>query len=80
MDGWCLIELSDDEFNDLYEDDHTQIDFSAKYNASSTLQIFFNAKNLTDEPFYAFHGSRNRVGQYEEYGKSCEFGLSYRNK
>ncbi len=74
-----LMEL-DDAFNDLYEDEHLQIDFSAKFNAMTNLQVFFNAKNLTDEPFYAYHGNRNRNGQYEEYGLAFELGLSYRNK
>lgn len=75
-----LVELDSDAFNDRFEDEHTQVDFSAKYNANEQLQLFLTAKNLTDEPFYAYHGDRSRNGQYEEYGMSFEFGVSYRNK
>jgi len=75
-----LISVSSDSFNDLYEDAHTQVDFSSKYEFSDNLQVFFNAKNLTDEPFYAYRGTESRNGQYEEYGMSFELGLTYRNK
>lgn len=74
-----LLEL-DDAFNDLYEDEHLQIDFSAKFNLNDSWQFFANAKNLTDEPFYTFHGNRSRNGEYEEYGTSFELGFTYRNQ
>lgn len=68
-----------DATNDLYQSSHTQIDFSAKYNVSDSTQLYFNAINLSDEPFYNYHGSRSYNGQYEEYGQSFVFGFSYRN-
>ena len=77
-----LMELGGDEdgFNDLYEDAHTQVDFSSKYEFNDNVQVFFNAKNLTDEPFYAYRGNKARNGQYEEYGVSFELGITLRNK
>ena len=75
-----LIELGGDAFNDLYEDDHTQVDFSGKVNVSDSFQVFFNAKNLTDEPFYAYHGNTSRNGQYEEYGATFELGVTFKNQ
>ncbi len=74
-----LIEL-DDEFNDLYEDEHMQLDFAGKFNINESLQVFFNAKNLTDEPYYAYHGDRSRNGMYEEYGRSFELGVTFTNQ
>lgn len=74
-----LIAVADEAFNDLYEDDHSQIDFSGKYYFNDQLQVFFNAKNLSDEPFYAYRGTQNRNGQFEEYGLSYELGVSFRH-
>lgn len=35
----------------------------------------FNAVNLNDEPFYAYHGSRRYNRQFEQYGRTCELGF-----
>lgn len=74
-----LLAVAEESFNDLYEDEHSQIDFSAKYFFGDQLQMFFNAKNLTDEPFFAYRGATSRLGQFEEYGPSFELGISFRN-
>ena len=36
----------EDASNDLYEDEHHQLDFTAKYDINQNLQVFFNAINL----------------------------------
>jgi len=61
---------------DVLEDTHTQVDFSAKYFLSDTIQVYFNATNLTDEPYYLFHGDSRYNYQYEEYGQTFEFGVT----
>ncbi|ATC96730.1 TonB-dependent receptor [Pseudoalteromonas tunicata] len=55
---------------------HTQLDFSAKYYFNERAQVYFNATNLTDEPFYLYHGTASNNYQYEEYGRSFELGLT----
>lgn len=65
-----------DNGNDVIEDKHTQIDFSAKYYLDDTMQIYFNAINLTDEPYYLYHGTPAYNYQYEEYGASFELGFT----
>ena len=65
-----------DNSSDVFEDTHTQIDFSAKYYIDDTMQIYFNAVNLTDEPYYLYHGNENYNYQYEEYGSSFELGFT----
>ncbi|WP_428820256.1 TonB-dependent receptor [Microbulbifer sp. MCCC 1A16149] len=68
------VDLEDEAF-DLYEDDHMQLDLSAKYRFENGMQVFFNAVNLTDEPFYA--NRRGYNGQYEEYGPAYVLGVTY---
>lgn len=60
----------------VYGDDHLQLDISAKYYLTDTINVFFNAVNLTDEPMYLYHGHRNFNYQYEEYGRSFELGIT----
>ncbi|WP_448245450.1 TonB-dependent receptor [Thalassotalea agariperforans] len=65
-----------DNDSSVYEDTHTQVDFTAKYYFSETMQVYFNAVNITDEPLYIYHGDRAYNYQYEEYGASFELGFT----
>lgn len=68
------------EFDDevrIYEDDHNQLDFSAKYHVNDQLNVHFNMINITDEPFYAYYGEQQYNYQYEEYGRTFELGVTY---
>lgn len=60
----------------VFEDTHTQVDFTAKYYINNTMQVYFNAVNLTDEPMYLYHDSTRYNYQYEEYGSSFELGFT----
>ena len=78
--GRRLLELDLGEAdNDLYQNEHVQLDFTARYDVTDNWQLLFDAVNLTDEPFYAYHGGSRFNGQYEEYGPSLRLGLTYRN-
>ena len=72
-----LEDLSDSDF-DIYQDTHLQLDLSATWNVTEELQLAFSAVNLTDEPYYAYFGSRAYNAQYEEYGRTISVGLRYR--
>lgn len=72
------VDLGDKE-NDLYQDDHMQVDFTAKYDVNDSMQMYFSAINLNDEPYYRYHGNTNNNAQYEEYGSSFVLGITYRN-
>ncbi|CAH9061813.1 hypothetical protein PSECIP111951_02566 [Pseudoalteromonas holothuriae] len=61
----------------VYQDAHMQLDISAKYHMTEQYQLYFNAINLTDEAYYLFHGTRDYNYQYETYGRSFEFGVSF---
>ncbi len=69
----------DDAAEDTHQDDHLQIDLSAKFDVSDTVQLYFNGVNLNDEPFYVYQGAKNYNAQYEEYGPSYVLGVTYRN-
>jgi len=61
---------------DVYQDAHMQIDFSAKYYLNSTTQFYFNAVNMSDEPYYLYHGETQYNYQFEEYGRSFQLGVT----
>ncbi len=62
----------------VYQDSHNQLDLNVNYHINDDLKVYFNAINLTDEPFYLYHGSAAYNYQYEEYGSTFELGISYK--
>jgi len=72
-----LIEVDelDDSAFDRFEDDHLQIDFTAKAFVAEGVQVYFKAINLNDEPFYAYSGRSRFNAQYEEYGPTYQLGV-----
>ena len=69
-------ELDDPAF-DVFQDTHTQIDLSGRWNVTPGLQISAALINITDEPFYNYFGSRAYNAQYEEYGRTFSLGIRY---
>lgn len=66
----------DDGDASVYENTHQQLDFSGKYYITDTMQVYFNAVNLTDEPMHFFHGKPQYNYQFEQYGRSFEIGFT----
>ena len=71
-----LEELDDPAF-DVYQDAHTQIDLGVKFFVNGQWQLYFDANNLTDEPYYAYFGERRYNAQYETYGRTFALGIRY---
>ena len=69
----------EDATNDLYEDTHNQVDFTARYDINDQFQVFFNAININEEPNYRYFGNGRYNAQYDEVGSSYVLGFSYRN-
>lgn len=65
----------DDPQTDRYVDNHLQIDFSGAYRLTPNYEIYVNAINLNDEPFFAYFDSPRFASQYEEYGPTYEVGV-----
>ena len=72
----ALEELDDPNF-DVYQDTHLQWDLSGRWNITPGLQLSAAFINMTDEPYYAYFGSRTYNAQYEEYGRTFSLGLRY---
>ncbi|MEP1382988.1 MAG: TonB-dependent receptor [Paraglaciecola sp.] len=60
------------------EDKHQQMDFMGKYFINQNMHVYFNAINLTDEPFYNYFDERSVNAQYEEYGRTFELGFNWK--
>lgn len=65
----------EDPSADLYVDEHLQFDISAKYQINNHFQIYAEAINLNNEPYYAYLGSKKRLAQYEKYGRTAQVGF-----
>ena len=76
-----LVEVSefDDPAYDLFSDSQLQWDFSTKWKIDPAVQLYFNAVNLTDEPYYNYTGTRAFNAQYEEYGRTFAVGIQLTN-
>jgi TonB-dependent receptor len=74
-----LLEVPDvlDASRDQYVDAQTQVDLSARYSPTKSLQLSFEALNLNDTPYYVYSGDRNRNAQWESYGRSYRLSLKY---
>ena len=65
--------------NDIIVDDHFQLDFSARYFIKDNIQVFFEAININDEPFYAYVNQPRWNAQYEDYGPTFKLGATITN-
>lgn len=74
-----IDELGGEAAEDRIALEHTQIDFSAKYDLTDNMRLYFDFKNAFDEPFRAAFrdGGRELNSQYEEYGWQTQFGFRY---
>jgi len=72
-----LDEIGDpaDPLQDVFIDEHVQLDFTASYAVTDQVRIFGNLSNLNDRPLYSFQGRRNVNVQFEEYGLSGSLGV-----
>jgi TonB-dependent receptor len=59
------------------EDKHQQMDFMGKYFINPKMHVYFNAINLTNEPFYNYFNQPSINAQYEEYGRTFELGFNW---
>ena len=71
-----------DKYEDVWVDAQTQLDLSMRYKVNDTWEIFGEWVNITNEPFKVFFkspdGQSDRLGQFEEYDWSANFGIRLR--
>ena len=64
--------------NIRFTDDHSQIDFTAKYYLDDNLTLKLDLININDEPEFYYWGNPSRLSQYDEYGRSATIGFTYK--
>ncbi|MEM7052908.1 MAG: TonB-dependent receptor [Pseudomonadota bacterium] len=69
------IEDPEDPSQDVFVSSETRLDFTSEYQVTDNVAALFSVSNITDEPFYSFHGSSPFARQYDEFGRTWEFGL-----
>lgn len=78
--GKYIDEVGGDETEDIYYDNHAQLDLSLSQKVRAGLSLFAEFVNLTDEPLRYYEGKDNedtRVIQQEYYSWWSHIGLKY---
>jgi TonB-dependent receptor len=70
-----LFGLGGDRSLDTIQDDRLTVDFTSAYQLTPNLALYFNAKNLTNEPLRYYEGSPDRPIQREFYDQTYEAGV-----
>jgi len=62
---------------DRFTDDHFQLDFTARYQVTDNVQVYYEWININDAKFFAFNnlGGRRNLLQYEEYNWTMKGGV-----
>jgi TonB-dependent receptor len=61
--------------SNLYWDETTRLDFSARYQINDYVALFMDANNLTDETGVRYRGVENRPYEVESFGRKYLFGV-----
>lgn len=72
------IEDPEDPSQDRIASSETRLDFTSEYQITKNVAALFNVSNITDEPFYAFLGDEDFANQFDEFGRTWEFGIRLR--
>lgn len=75
--GGYIAEVGESPEEDVFYDDHMQLDLAASVQLGKFLRLFFQFNNLTDEPLRYYIGSSDRPIQEEYYSWWGTLGLRY---
>lgn len=73
-----LFGIGDDPSLDVIQDNRFTLDFTSSYQLNPNWAVYFNAKNLTNQPLRYYEGAQNRPIQREFYGVTLEAGVKAR--
>lgn len=77
--GDYLEEINADDADlDLYVEGREQLDFTASYDFGNGVEVFGEAKNLTDSAGVRYYGSRERTYEYEKFGYNVFVGVRFK--
>ncbi|WP_150295580.1 TonB-dependent receptor [Sphingobium estronivorans] len=60
---------------DIFQDSRYTLDFNGSYTVNRNVEVYFNAKNLTNAPLRFYEGTPNRPIQREFYDVTLEGGV-----
>lgn len=63
-----IDEFQEDPRLDTYWEGRSQLDFTASYDVTKSVNVYFEAKNLTNSEGVRYAGSRSRVTEREQFG------------
>ncbi len=69
---------ADDPAMDLFVEGREQLDFTASYDFGNGIEVFGEAKNLTDSAGVRYYGVRERTYEYEKFGYNVFVGLRFK--
>ena len=72
-----IMEHGDSADNDTFYGDYLSLDFSAQYQVTDAMLVYFEANNLNNEPMTFYTGDEKRPDQVEYYGPRFQLGVSY---
>jgi len=75
--GKNIIEIGDDADEDLWVDDHAQLDFLLRVQCTEKFSVVLEAINITNEPYTVFEGNKDRIRQQEYYGWWATLGVRF---
>ena len=75
--GKKLLEVGGDIDEDIWVDDHAQLDFLFRVQVAKRWAIIFEAINITDEPYTAYEGTADRIRQQEFYSWWATLGVRF---
>jgi TonB-dependent receptor len=75
--GKNILEIGGEAAEDLWVDDHEQLDFLGRVQVSDKLSLVLELINLTDEPYRVYEGSSDRPRQEEYYSWWGILGLRF---
>lgn len=75
--GKYIDQVGEAPAEDVYYDDHVQLDFSASQRLTARLRLYLELINLTDEPLRYYQGSSDRPIQEEYYSWWGTLGLKW---
>lgn len=69
---------ADNEGLDLWVEGRDQLDFTTSYDFGNGIEVFAEAKNLTDSAGVRYYGERERTYEYEKFGYNLFAGLRFK--
>ena len=69
------INDAEDPSQDEIVREETRLDFNSEYQITDNIAALLSVQNITDEPYYAFYGDQRRARQFDEFGRTWEFGV-----